>query len=78
MPQTKRMSPEKSDTAAAPVHVQPMKKAKTERKHWPRQTAIKSDISVHPERDGNDPANDPCAGCEHMVCVCGELLDWDE
>ena len=43
-----------------------------------RAWGIKSDIALHPERDGNDPANDPCEGCEHMVCVCGELLDWDE
>ena len=31
-----------------------------ERKHCPRQTGIKSDISVHPDRDASNPANDPC------------------
>ena len=35
-----------------------------------RQFATRSDIKVHPERDGEDPANDPCAHCEHMICVC--------
>ena len=35
-----------------------------------RQWGIKSDVDLFPERDGNDPANDPCPDCEHMVCVC--------
>ena len=35
-----------------------------------RQWSIKSDVNLFPERDGNDPVNDPCPGCEHMVCVC--------
>ena len=34
------------------------------------QWGAKSDIQEHPDRDGMDPANDPCAHCEHMVCVC--------
>jgi hypothetical protein len=35
-----------------------------------RAWGIKSDIQEHPDKDGMDPANDPCAHCEHMVCVC--------
>ena len=35
-----------------------------------RQWGIKSDVDLFPERDGNDPANDPCPNCEHMVCAC--------
>ena len=35
-----------------------------------RAWGTKSDIQEHPDRDGMDPANDPCAHCEHMVCVC--------
>ena len=30
------------------------------RKGERRQFAIRSDVKVHPERDGEDPANDPC------------------
>ena len=39
-----------------------------------RQFAIRSDIKVHPERDGEDPANDPCARCQHMECRHDECL----
>jgi hypothetical protein len=40
------------------------------KRHGERQWGIKSDIQEHPERNGDDTANDPCPGCEHMVCVC--------
>jgi hypothetical protein len=43
---------------------------KRKRRDDERQWGIKSDIQEHPDRDGMDPANDPCAHCEHMVCVC--------
>ena len=50
-----------------------------ERKHWPRQTGIKSDISVHPERDANNPANDPCVHCrvngEYVHCLACDTTD---
>ena len=39
------------------------------RKGERRQFAIRSDIKVHPERDGEDPANDPCAHCQHNYRV---------
>ena len=45
-------------------------KRKRKRRDDERQWGIKSDIQEHPDRDGMDPANDPCAHCEHMVCVC--------
>ena len=45
-------------------------KRKRKRRDDERQCGIKSDIQEHPDRDGMDPANDPCAHCEHMVCVC--------
>ena len=38
------------------------------RKGERRQFAIRSDIKVHPERDGEDPSNGPCAHCQHMEC----------
>ena len=34
------------------------------------ESGIKSDLEAHPDRNGDDPANDPCRSCEHMVCVC--------
>ena len=37
-----------------------------------RAWGTKSDIQEHPDRDAMDPANDPCAYCKHMVCVCVE------
>ena len=50
-----------------------------ERKHWPRQTAIKSDISVYPERDAMNPANDPCVHCrvngEYVHCLACDTTD---
>ena len=52
-------------------------KNKQKRDHA-RQWCIKSDLQEHPERNGDDPANDPCPGCEHMVCVCDELGLYDE
>ena len=45
---------------------------KRKRRDDERQWGIKSDIQEHPDRDAMDPANDPCAHCEHMVCVCVE------
>ena len=47
-------------------------KRKRKRRDDEKQWGIKSDIQEHPDRDGMDPANDPCAHCEHMVCVCVE------
>ena len=35
-----------------------------------RAWCIKSDIQEHPDRDGMDPANDPCAHRKHIACVC--------
>ena len=44
------------------------------KRHGKRQWGIKSDVAAYPERDGNNPSNDPCPNCEHMDCVClGEL-----
>ena len=43
-----------------------------------RAWGIKSDVQEHPDRNGDDPTNDPCPGCEHMVCVCDELGLYDE
>ena len=37
-----------------------------------RAWGTKSGIQEHPDRDGLDPVNDPCAHCKHMVCVCVE------
>ena len=70
--------------AAAPIHWGDlgipfnMAYSKKQEAFEARAWGIKSDISVHPERDAMNPANDPCAGCQHMVCVCGELFNWDE
>ena len=47
-------------------------KRKRKRRDDEKQWGIKSDIQEHPDRDGMDPANDPCAYCKHMVCVCVE------
>ena len=44
-----------------------------ERRQMPRQFGIRSDISVHPDRDANDPVNDPCVHCrvnsEYVHCL---------
>jgi hypothetical protein len=61
-PSTKIATPETPSAGAF--------KRKRERSEDGRQWGIRSDVKVHPERDGEDPANDPCAHCEHMVCVC--------
>ena len=48
--------------------------ARGERQQNETQCGIKSDLDAHPERDGDNPSNNPCPNCEHMVCVClGEL-----
>ena len=45
------------------------------RKGERRQFAIRSDIKVHPERGGGDPANGPCAHCQqHVECRHDECL----
>jgi hypothetical protein len=61
-PSTKIATPETPSAGAF--------KWKRKRRDDGRQWGIRSDVKVHPERDGEDPANDPCAHCEHMVCVC--------
>ena len=60
-----------------PFSMAPAFENKQERAHA-RQWGIKSEIQEHPNRNGDDPANDPCPGCEHMVCVCSELGLCDE
>ena len=61
-PSTKMATPE-TPSAGALIR-------KRKRRDDERQWGIRSDVKVHPERDDEDPANDPCAHCEHMVCVC--------
>ena len=60
-----------------PVQVNMAFKNKQERAHA-RPWGIKSDIQEHQDKNGDDPVNDTCPGCEHIVCVCGELGLCDE
>ena len=56
-------------SAALPAHSAAAFSKKQER-FEARAWGIESGIQEHPDGDGMAPANDPCAHCEHMVCVC--------